>query len=48
MIVDPILKSIMYDEKKAAYTEQYNMLVNDPRTPAFLLNNIRRAIAYYN
>jgi hypothetical protein len=24
------------------------MLVNDPRTPPFLLNNIRRAIAYYN
>lgn len=48
MVVDPILKSIMYDEKKAAYTEQYNMLVNDPRTPPFLLNNIRRAIAYYN
>ena len=48
MVVDPILKSIMYDEKKAAYQEQYNMLVNDPRTPPFLLNNIRRAIAYYN
>lgn len=48
MIVDPILKAIMYDEKKAAYQEQYNMLVNDPRTPPFLLNNIRRAIAYYN
>ena len=48
MVVDPILKSIMYDEKKAAYTEQYNMLVNDPRTPPFLLTNIQRAIAYYN
>lgn len=48
MVVDPILKSIMYDEKKTAYQEQYNMLVNDPRTPPFLLNNIRRAIAYYN
>ena len=48
MVVDPILKSIMYDEKKTAYVEQYNMLVNDPRTPPFLLNNIRRAIAYYN
>ena len=48
MVVDPILKSIMYDEKKSAYVEQYNMLVNDPRTPPFLLNNIRRAIAYYN
>ena len=48
MVVDPILKAIMYDEKKAAYTEQYNMLVNDPRTPPFLLTNIQRAIAYYN
>lgn len=48
MVVDPILKAIMYDEKKKAYVEQYNMLVNDPRTPPFLLNNIRRAIAYYN
>lgn len=48
MVVDPILKSIMYDEKKAAYTEQYNMLVNDPRTQPFLLTNIQRAIAYYN
>ena len=48
MVVDPILKSIMYDEKKAAYIEQYNMLVNDPRTPPFLLTNIQRAIAYYN
>jgi hypothetical protein len=28
--------------------EQYNMLVSDPKTPPFLLNNIRRAIAYYN
>lgn len=24
------------------------MLVSDPRTPPFLLNNIRRAISYYN
>ena len=48
MVIDPILKAIMYDEKKGAYVEQYNMLVNDPRTPPFLLNNIRRAIAYYN
>ena len=48
MVVDPILKSIMYDEKKAAYQEQYNMLVNDPRTQPFLLTNIQRAIAYYN
>ena len=48
MVIDPILKAIMYDEKKGAYVEQYNMLVNDPRTPPFLLNNIRRAIEYYN
>ena len=48
MVVDPILKSIMYDEKKAAYMEQYNMLVNNPMTPPFLLTNIQRAIAYYN
>lgn len=48
MIVDPILRDIMYQEKKAAYVEQYNMLVSDPKTPPFLLNNIRKAIAYYN
>ncbi len=48
MVVDPILKDIIYQEKKAAYMEQYNMLVSDPRTPPFLLNNIRRAISYYN
>lgn len=24
------------------------MLVNDPNTPPFLLNNIRRSICYYN
>ena len=48
MIVDPILRDIIYQEKKWAYMEQYNMLVSDPKTPPFLLNNIRRAIAYYN
>ena len=48
MIVDPILKDIIYQEKKAAYMGQYNMLVSDPKTPPFLLNNIRRAIAYYD
>lgn len=48
MVVDPILKDIIYQEKKAAYQEQYQMLVNDPQTPPFLLNNIQRAIAYYN
>ena len=48
MIVDPIMKDIIYQEKKNAYMGQYNMLVSDPRTPPFLLNNIRRAIAYYD
>jgi hypothetical protein len=48
MAVDPILKDIIYQEKKGAYMEQYNMLVSDPKTPPFLLNNIRRAICYYN
>ena len=48
MVVDPILKDIIYQEKKAAYMEQYQMLVNDPRTEPFLLTNIQRAIAYYN
>jgi len=48
MIVDPIIKDIIYQEKKGAYIEQYNMLVSDPKTPPFLLNNIRRAIAYYD
>ena len=28
--------------------EQYNMLVSDPNTQPFLLNNIRRSICYYN
>lgn len=48
MIVDPIMKDIIYQEKKNAYIEQYNFLVSDPKTPPFLLNNIRRAVAYYN
>ena len=48
MIVDPIMKDIIYQEKKNVYMGQYNMLVSDPRTPPFLLNNIRRAIAYYD
>ena len=48
MVVDPILKDIIYQEKKAAYQEQYQMLVNNPQTPPFLLTNIQRAIAYYN
>lgn len=28
--------------------EQYNMLVNNPNTPPFLLNNLQKMIAYYN
>ena len=48
MVVDPLLRDIIYQEKKNAYMEQYQMLVNDPRTQPFLLNNIRKAIAYYN
>lgn len=48
MVVDPILKDIIYQEKKGAYIEQYNMLVSNPNTPPFLLTNIQRAIAYYN
>ena len=48
VIEDSILKQIDYEEKKKAYTEQYNMLVNDPNTPAFLLRNIRKSINYFN
>lgn len=48
VIEDQILKSIEYEEKKKAYTEQYNMIVNDPNTPPFLLRNIRKAINYYS
>lgn len=48
IIEDQILKNIDYEEKKKAYTEQYNMLVNDPNTPAFLLRNIRRSINYFS
>ena len=48
VIEDVILKQIDYEEKKKAYTEQYNMLVNDPNTPPFLLRNIRRSINYFN
>ena len=36
------------EEQKKAYTEQYNMLVNDPNTPQFLLRNIRKSINYFN
>lgn len=48
ILMDPIQKSIIFEDKKRAYTEQYNFLVNDPNTPPFLLNNIRKYIAYYN
>lgn len=48
LVVDPILRDIIYEEKKNAYMWQYNMLVNDPQTPPYLLRNIRKAIAYYD
>ena len=48
VLVDPIQQSIMFEDKKRALMEQYNFLVNDPNTPPFLLNNIRKSIAYYN
>ena len=48
IIEDPIQWQIESDEKRKALTEQYNMLVNDQSTPPFLLDNIRRMIAYYN
>ena len=48
VIEDPIQQSIRMEDKKKALMEQYNMLVNDPNTPPFLLNNIRRSICYYN
>ena len=48
VIEDVILKQIEYDEQKRAYTEQYNMLVNDPNTPPFLLRNIRKSINYFS
>ena len=48
IIEDVILKQINMEEQKKAYTEQYNMLVNDPNTPPFLLRNIRRSINYFN
>lgn len=48
IIEDPIQWQIESEEKKNALVEQYNMLVNDQSTPPFLLDNIRRMIAYYN
>jgi len=48
VIEDSILREIDFEEKKKAYTEQYNMLVNDPNTPSFLLRNIRKSINYFS
>lgn len=48
IIEDPIQRSIKMEDKKKALMEQYNMLVNDPNTPPFILNNIRKSICYYN
>ena len=48
VIEDVILKQIEYEDQKRAYTEQYNMLVNDPNTPPFLLRNIRKSINYFS
>ena len=48
IITDPIQQSILYEDKKKALMEQYNMLVNNPNTPPFLLNNLQKMIAYYN
>ena len=48
ILEDTILRQIDWEEKKKAYTEQYNMLVNDPNTPAFLLRNIRKSINYFS
>ena len=48
IITDPIQQSILFEDKKRALTDQYNFLVNDPNTPPFLLNNIRKMIAYYD
>lgn len=46
VLEDPIIKQINDEEQIKAYTEQYNMLVNDPQTPRFLLNNIRKTLCY--
>jgi len=48
LIENSLLKEIEFSEKKNVYQEQYNMLVNDPKTPSFLLNTIRKAINYYS
>lgn len=46
IVQDPIIKQINDEEQIKAYTEQYNRLVNDPQTPRFLLNNIRKTLCY--
>lgn len=48
VIEDTVLKEIEWTEKKNAYLDQYNMLVNDPNTPQFLLRNIRKSINYFS
>ena len=48
IVVDPIQQAILFEDKKKALTEQYNILVNNPNTPPFLLNNVNKMIAYYS
>ena len=48
VVVDPIQQAILFEDKKKALTEQYNILVNNPNTPPFLLNNVNKLIAYYS
>lgn len=48
IITDPIQQSILYEDKKKALVEQYNMVVNNPQTPPFILRNLEKMIAYYN
>lgn len=48
ILLDPIQKAIIFEDKKRALMEHYNMIVNDPTTPPFLLRNIRKSLAYYN
>ena len=47
-MTDPIQQSILYEDKKKALVEQYNMVVNNPQTPPFVLRNLEKMIAYYN
>ena len=48
IVTDPIQQSILYEDKKKALVEQYNMVVNNPQTPPFVLRNLEKMIAYYN